>query len=139
MEEAGSQLRAVVPPQSHQHFLPSTLPAHETTTTTTTTTTSVPLLGADTTTLQQTASTALLLSSYPTSDSATMAALAEVADRAVNCVEIKEYLWQNSSDLTSLPSTMGVFAVIYTLIITWVLAQGLVGERAEGAWIPSGR
>lgn len=127
MEEAGNQLRAVVPP----HFLPSS--AHEPSTTTVLPAALLQPGSASTTStlhplqlLQQT-STAL----YPTSDSATMAALAEV-EKAVNCVEIKEYLWQNSSDLTSLPSTMGVFAVIYTLIITWVLAQGLSGAKGSG-------
>ncbi|KAI1708936.1 7 transmembrane receptor (rhodopsin family) domain-containing protein [Ditylenchus destructor] len=40
------------------------------------------------------------------------------------CVDIKEYLWQNSSDLTSLPSTMSVFAFIYAVIIT----LGVVGN-----------
>lgn len=34
------------------------------------------------------------------------------------CVDIKEFLWSTSADLTSLPSTMSIFAVAYTLIIT---------------------
>ncbi|MFH4981511.1 hypothetical protein AB6A40_008220 [Gnathostoma spinigerum] len=42
----------------------------------------------------------------------------------LTCIEIKEFLWTNQSDLTSLPSTMFVFAVIYSLII----ALGVVGN-----------
>ncbi|VDN53055.1 unnamed protein product [Dracunculus medinensis] len=34
-----------------------------------------------------------------------------------NCIDIKEYLWQNHSDLTSLSFTMSAFAVVYSLII----------------------
>uniref|UniRef100_A0A915EPB3 G-protein coupled receptors family 1 profile domain-containing protein n=1 Tax=Ditylenchus dipsaci TaxID=166011 RepID=A0A915EPB3_9BILA len=45
----------------------------------------------------------------------------------LTCVDIKEYLWQTQSDLTSLPSIMSVFAVIYSLIITLgVLGNSLV-------------
>ncbi|TKR80274.1 hypothetical protein L596_014372 [Steinernema carpocapsae] len=40
------------------------------------------------------------------------------------CVDIKEFLWRNQSDLTSLPSTMSVFGIFYSLIIT----LGVVGN-----------
>lgn len=34
------------------------------------------------------------------------------------CMDIKHYLWIKHSDYTSLPSTMSIFAVIYSLIVT---------------------
>uniref|UniRef100_A0A914PWZ8 Uncharacterized protein n=1 Tax=Panagrolaimus davidi TaxID=227884 RepID=A0A914PWZ8_9BILA len=34
------------------------------------------------------------------------------------CMDIKHYLWVKHSDYTSLPSTMSIFAVIYSLIVT---------------------
>lgn len=33
------------------------------------------------------------------------------------CQDIKTFLWQNTSDLTSIRWTMSIFAVIYSLII----------------------
>uniref|UniRef100_A0A915Q7F3 G-protein coupled receptors family 1 profile domain-containing protein n=1 Tax=Setaria digitata TaxID=48799 RepID=A0A915Q7F3_9BILA len=43
------------------------------------------------------------------------------------CVDIKEYLWTNHSDLTSLPTTMTIFLAIYGLIVTLgVLGNTLV-------------
>ncbi|CAD5228352.1 unnamed protein product [Bursaphelenchus okinawaensis] len=46
---------------------------------------------------------------------------------ADDCVDIKAFLWTNQGDLTSLPSTMLVFLVLYVLIITLgVLGNGLV-------------
>jgi hypothetical protein len=39
------------------------------------------------------------------------------ADMMKQCEDIKEFLWRNSTDLTYLPSTMGIFAVLYSIII----------------------
>uniref|UniRef100_A0A914BZX8 G-protein coupled receptors family 1 profile domain-containing protein n=1 Tax=Acrobeloides nanus TaxID=290746 RepID=A0A914BZX8_9BILA len=40
------------------------------------------------------------------------------------CTDIKNYLWANHGDLTSLPYTMSLFGIVYTLIIT----LGVVGN-----------
>ncbi|KAI6205592.1 Neuropeptide receptor 10 [Aphelenchoides besseyi] len=43
------------------------------------------------------------------------------------CVNIREYLWSQQHDLTSLPSTMAIFFLLYTCIITLgVLGNSLV-------------
>lgn len=34
------------------------------------------------------------------------------------CEDIKEFLWQNTSDLTSIPQTMSIFGVLYSIVIT---------------------
>uniref|UniRef100_A0A914VWT4 G-protein coupled receptors family 1 profile domain-containing protein n=1 Tax=Plectus sambesii TaxID=2011161 RepID=A0A914VWT4_9BILA len=34
------------------------------------------------------------------------------------CEDIKEFLWQNTSDLTSIPQTMGIFGVLYSIVIS---------------------
>lgn len=44
------------------------------------------------------------------------------------CIDIKVFLWNEHSDYTSLPSTMSVFAVIYTLIVTLVFGITVVQE-----------
>lgn len=33
------------------------------------------------------------------------------------CVDIKDFLWANTSDLTSLPAVMGLFALVYSTIV----------------------
>ncbi|CAD5235763.1 unnamed protein product [Bursaphelenchus xylophilus] len=47
--------------------------------------------------------------------------------KSANCVDIKAFLWTSQGDLTSLPSTMLIFLILYVLIITLgVLGNGLV-------------
>ena len=43
------------------------------------------------------------------------------------CVDIKDFLWANSSDLTSLPGVMGLFALVYsTIVLISLLGNSLV-------------
>lgn len=43
------------------------------------------------------------------------------------CIDIKEFLWTNSSDLTSLPIVMGFFAFLYSaIVLTSILGNILV-------------
>lgn len=44
--------------------------------------------------------------------------ISDVDEFIDECVDIKEYLWNETSDYTSLPSTMSFFAAIYSLIVT---------------------
>ena len=47
-----------------------------------------------------------------------------------DCVEIKEFLWRDGSDLTYLPSTMGIFAALYSIIIMYVQVHALFLYRS---------
>uniref|UniRef100_A0AC34QL65 G-protein coupled receptors family 1 profile domain-containing protein n=1 Tax=Panagrolaimus sp. JU765 TaxID=591449 RepID=A0AC34QL65_9BILA len=51
-------------------------------------------------------------------DFALFSTISGVEESVEGCVDIKEYLWNETSDYTSLPSTMSFFAAIYSLIVT---------------------
>lgn len=63
----------------------------------------------------------------PLLNMSTTPAAIRIGSPAPVCVDIKEFLWSNSSDLTSLPVVMGLFAMVYsTIVVTSLLGNLLV-------------